>query len=303
MHSTRKITGMPSNITIKLNRTQVKGQATWFVKRIITFSAYPLLKKLGYLSLRSAPIDFPKSDYYSAATRWDHILGLHGLPYSRAWLDSKRENVSMKEGEFIPWITYPALEFLEKLPLHMWKVLEFGSGASTIWFQKRSKIFQSYEFDAAYLSKILKFIEPTYPDIIYASKFSDNSSHESLDQDLHNLLAEDRKLNDSDSNFLNDFNQEKFINLVLDDIKSADFIFIDGGPRNFLLGLSAREGKPDIVIVLDNSDMECFLPGIKTLKSLGFVEFPFLGPGPLNPYNWQTSIFIKTLASLREQLD
>jgi hypothetical protein len=224
---------------------------------------------------------------------------LHSLPYSRAWIESRRENVSIKDGEFIPWITYPALEFLEKLPLHIWSVLEFGSGASTFWFQKRSKIFQSYEFDAEYIDNISKFIEPPHLNIIYGSQFPKNSDEESLDEKLDQLLVNDYKLNDLESDFWTNFNPVKFKNLVFDGIKSADLIFIDGGPRNFLMGLACTAGKPDTVIVLDNSDRECYLPGMNTLKSSGFVELPFSGPGPLNPYNWQTSIFIKTLDSFR----
>ena len=290
--------GVPLNVKNEFRRSKLKSSSR-FLKWAITFLIHPLLRKLGYSNPRRAPHDFPKSHYYSSTTQWDHIVGLHSLPYSRAWLDSKRENLSMKDGEFVPWITYPALDFMEKLPLHLWSVLEFGSGASTLWFQKRSKIFQSYEFDAGYIGEISKFIKSPHRHIVDGTNFPQNSDEENLVEGLDQLLANDKKLNDFNPQFWKEFNPVLFQNSVFGGIESADLIFIDGGPRNFLIGLACTAGKPDVVIVLDNSDMECFAPGINTLKSSGFVEFPFSGPGPLNPYNWQTSIFIKSLNPLR----
>jgi len=56
----------------------------------------------------------------------------------------------------VPWLTEGAIEFLDdyfkKKPNA--KVLEFGSGASTIWFAKKTKNFVSIEHDAKWYRTI-----------------------------------------------------------------------------------------------------------------------------------------------------
>jgi len=47
------------------------------------------------------------------------------------------------------------------------------------------------------------------------------------------------------------------------------------------------------VIVLDNSDR--FLEVSFFLQGEGFVEIPFKGIGPINEYEWTTSVFVKNL--------
>ena len=73
-------------------------------KIAITFIMFPILKKFGYLEERRVPGDFPKSHYYKTATAYNHFVGLHSLPYSQAWITSKRERtlVAKKRGNLSP---------------------------------------------------------------------------------------------------------------------------------------------------------------------------------------------------------
>lgn len=58
----------------------------------------------------------------------------------RGWMKSFLEGFSQDEdGNPLPWINYPAIEFLQKNLETNHKIFEFGGGASTLFFAKRVK--------------------------------------------------------------------------------------------------------------------------------------------------------------------
>src|SRR3989338_2600301 len=62
------------------------------------------------------------------------------------WIKSFIEGFSQDEnGEALPWMTYPAIEFLQKNLTKNHEVFEFGCGASTLFFAKRVKKIVSFE--------------------------------------------------------------------------------------------------------------------------------------------------------------
>ena len=55
------------------------------------------------------------------------------------WYASARANSAVNaRGDPIPWITYPAIEFLQERVRPDWDVFEYGSGNSTRWYAARS---------------------------------------------------------------------------------------------------------------------------------------------------------------------
>ena len=54
--------------------------------------------------------------------------------------------------KIIPWITYPAIEFLLDLDLSRYSVIESGSGLSTLFFAQRCAHILSYETDCLFVS-------------------------------------------------------------------------------------------------------------------------------------------------------
>lgn len=57
-------------------------------------------------------------------------------------------------GNPIPWYCYPAIEFLDQFDFSKTKILEFGSGNSTIWWAKKCKEITSIEHDEKYFKYI-----------------------------------------------------------------------------------------------------------------------------------------------------
>lgn len=62
-------------------------------------------------------------------------------------------------GDPIPWYTYPATEFLSHINLSSFKVFEYGSGYSTLWWAARSKQVMSVEYSELWYEKIKYLIK------------------------------------------------------------------------------------------------------------------------------------------------
>ena len=61
------------------------------------------------------------------------------------FLSSLQSRAISKDGQAIPWYTYPAIEFLASKDLTDCTILEFGAGQSTLWWAKHSRNVISFE--------------------------------------------------------------------------------------------------------------------------------------------------------------
>lgn len=57
-------------------------------------------------------------------------------------------------GHPLPWLTYPAIEFLSRLPLAGARVLEFGGGNSTLWWLARGAEVWTIESEPDWLEQV-----------------------------------------------------------------------------------------------------------------------------------------------------
>lgn len=179
------------------------------------------------------------------------------------WKKSFIEGTPQDEnGNFLPWMTYPAIEFLQKTINKNHRIFEFGCGASTIFFAKNAKEVVGVETDK-------KWFEIT----------KNNLSEKNLNAEMH--LMEDGIDNENYENFPNNFS-EKFDFIIIDSIKrfpcaknSLDFLR-DGGS-----------------IILDDSQRENYKKIFDFFEKAGFKKTDFIGiePGKLKLKN--TTIFRK----------
>ena len=260
----------------------------------------PLLAGLGYAKNQRGTFPLPPSHYFTSVTLFDQVKGLHGQKHVRSWMESKSFNQSISGGEYVPWITFSATEFLKSLPLSKMKILEVGSGASTFWFCKFSKELISYEFDREYYRILKNSLQQKNFTLILAENFITGSSTQNIDVETQEALSHDKKWCDLDSFFWERFNPSHFMIDFKESLQDADLVFVDGGLRTFCLQLILKNVKSDSIVVVDNSDAEWVREGIVKLLKNGFIEIPFIGMGPLNPYQWQTSILLKDLSCLRK---
>ena len=280
----------------------VKQKTRRVVSRLLSFAIPLILKPLGYGKLGERFHPLPGSSYYQDSRPLNHLIGLHNIPSNKYWLESKKFNQSVKDGELVPWITYPALSYLEKIDFTKLSCVEFGSGASSFWFAARCKDFESFEFDSDYYKLLSKISTREIPNITDSSELLNYFMKADYALDRYQLCIE------YDLNHLNiykthpnagsNFTGGDLIIKIREKIANADVVFIDGGPRNFLIALAANHVKSKALLVIDNSDSDYVQLGLQALKSGGFREIPFIGFGSLNPTQWHTSIFIKSLEPL-----
>jgi hypothetical protein len=260
------------------------------------------LKSFGYGKPVTHTNGMPQSHFYIHPKPWDAFAGLHKIPSNKYWLESKRCNQSVKDGESVPWVTYPALSFLEKIDFTDLSCVEFGSGASTFWFAARCRDIKSFEFDIAYYRLLTEI--PTLESSILVDSSGLIDYLVKADQALDEYqIYIDRDLDHeyagkTPSHVDGKIQVENLVIKIRQEIARADCVFIDGGPRNFLISLAAELLKDEALLVIDNTDLDYLELGLAALKSNGFKEIPFVGFGPLNDYEWQTSIFIKSLEPL-----
>jgi hypothetical protein len=59
-----------------------------------------------------------------------------------------------------PLLTWPFLDFLESLELSEWRLLELGSGSSTLWFQRRFANVRTFETSVEWHEALGRLVQP-----------------------------------------------------------------------------------------------------------------------------------------------
>jgi len=170
---------------------------------------------------------------------------------------NERKSVD-KNGEPIPWITYPCIEFLSSRINKNMKVFEYGSGNSTLWWSKRvDKIF-AVEHDKEWYIQVKNLTKDTNVEIVHRELiYNGNYSKEILKH------------------------------------KNIDIVIIDGRDRVNCAINSLHSLSKSGVIIWDNTDRECYKAGYDHLIKSGFKQIEFIGMIPIYDFKSQTSIFYK----------
>lgn len=175
------------------------------------------------------------------------------------WLESRFRGVSIDGNKQpIPWFTYPSVSFLSSRMKKDFRLFEFGSGNSTLWFAQRVKSIVSVENDAGYYDYMKDRINACgNVDYRYA-EIGVNYNQQILE-------------------FENEF----------------DIIVIDGRERVKCCINSFKALKKDGVIIWDNSDRQEYAEGYELLKQNNFKQIEFKGHGPITHEEWCTTIYYR----------
>ena len=178
------------------------------------------------------------------------------------WEKSVSEGFSQDEnGDAVPWMTYPAIEFLKKNLTKNHRIFEFGCGASTLFFASRVKKVVGLETRPNWVEMMLK------------------RSNGKLSQNVEITLMEDGLTNNSYENFANNCGQ-KFNFIVVDSLKRFECA------RNSVDALD-RGG----AIILDDSERPHYKKIFDFFSEKNFKkqDFPGISPGQMRVKN--TTIF------------
>jgi hypothetical protein len=165
-------------------------------------------------------------------------------------------------GAPLPWYTYPAIEYLSQVDFAGRRVFEYGAGNSTLFWQARGARVAGVESDPAWHAKL------------------------SRQDPAPRILLRERR--------------EEYVRSIEEAEGPFDVVAIDGRWRHDCAKAAPAQLAPGGAIVLDNSDLHP--RSARALREAGFLQVDFSGFGPVNPYTWTTSLFLRADCSLQRGL-
>jgi len=177
----------------------------------------------------------------------------------RGWWESFRARGAV-DGNWlpIPWYTYPAIDFLSSRVKSDWKVFEYGSGHSTLWWARHVAQVTSCEYDSTWFD-IVETRRPGNVSLLHRNTGGGGYA---------------RVLEDYPARF--------------------DVVVIDGMERVECARYAAPALNAGGIVIWDNSDKNKYTSGMDLLQSQGFKRLDFDGPGPGAVRGWSTSVFYRT---------
>lgn len=164
-----------------------------------------------------------------------------------------------EHGEPIPWLTYPAIEFLQARVCHSMAVFEYGSGNSTLWWGERVHKLVSCEHDKEWYARYKQII-PDKTTYLF------------------------RRCKGNSLDYAREITRYR---------KGFDILVLDGRERVKCAINGMQSLRDNGVILWDNSDREDYQEGFDYLQAKGFKRLDFWGLGPLSTRKWCTSVFYR----------
>jgi hypothetical protein len=158
------------------------------------------------------------------------------------------------QGQPVPWITFPALDYLSRLDFSQANILEYGGGQSSLWWAARARTVTTVEGRAQW-AEVIRSKAPENLRLIGPVEGSD------------------------------------YVETPLQEGRVFEVIVIDGFLRPECARASLPFLVEQGLLVLDNSDWNA--PTCEWLRSQGMMQIDFHGFGPVNDYTWCTSVFMR----------
>jgi len=180
----------------------------------------------------------------------------------------------------LPWLTYPAVLFLKETVRPDWKVFEFGSGASTMFFGSRCREVNSIEHDISWAERVgaalrseglsncrLRYVPPA---VGLARAGAYDSAFPGYEQ--------------------SDF--EKYVRSIDEQPdESLDLVLVDGRSREASLMHAVPKVRTGGMLILDNTERPRYQQAIvKVPKTWKRLVFP--GPCAATEFFTETTIWI-----------
>ncbi|MEO7478181.1 MAG: hypothetical protein ABIT64_03000 [Lysobacteraceae bacterium] len=172
------------------------------------------------------------------------------------WIETRALRVARDtDGRPTPWFTYPAIRLLDDRVQREWRVLEFGAGMGTLWWNVRVREVVAVEHDDAWAMQV-------------------------------STQCNARVLRTDGSS------ADVYVQPALGS-GPYDVVIVDGLHRNKCLvaapGLLSETG----VVVLDDAQREEYGPGVTALRALGFRSLELHGPQPVSKHPGCTAILYR----------
>lgn len=176
-----------------------------------------------------------------------------------------------RDGNPIPWYTYPAIEYLSQFDYSDKKVFEFGCGYSSPFWAERAAEVISIEDNPIWFGR-------------WQSAFGNPN--------LEIRLREEGEI---------------YEDAVLEDGSLYDVIAIDGKRRAECCRTAVLKLAPGGVIILDDSDRintsQEYREAVKVLRNADLLQVDFYGFCPMNAYTKCTSLFLRRDFAFRSKYE
>jgi hypothetical protein len=188
-----------------------------------------------------------------------------GFLFRYGWLRSWWEGKPLDaQGAPLPWLSYPAIDFLSQFDFSQASVFEWGSGYSTLWWAKRCRSLTSVESDPKWAAEV-KALSPESVELITTPRDAE-----------------------AEIGAFENHPRAQF-----------DVIVIDN--HCYFRWKCALAALPRLteggMIILDNSE-QC-LKACQVLREQRLVQIDFAGFAPSNGYAQTTSIFFRGCLKFR----
>lgn len=166
-----------------------------------------------------------------------------------------------RDGNPIPWYTYPAIEYLRQFDYRRKKVFEYGCGNSSLFWAVRAESVRSIEDN---------------PD--WYAKWQEEFAADNLQIDWRD---EGKSYEDA----------------ILEEPSCYDVIVVDGKRRAECAAAALQRLAPGGMIILDDSDRintsEEYVKAVAVLRAADLLQVDFYGFCPMNCYSKTTSLFLR----------
>jgi len=199
--------------------------------------------------------------YILATKQEKELLGFKRDGYLNdiGWINSMTtQSVIDKDGNPLPWVTYPFIRFIDEKLNHNLDIFEFGSGNSTLFYAARVASVDSVENDKFWFEKI------------------------------RNTVPQNTRLFFCHLEYGGEYG-----NFASTTDKPYDMIIVDGRDRVNCCKKSIAALKPGGVVVLDDSERTQYADGVDYLLQSGFKKIDFWGIAPMVNNHKSTTLFYR----------
>jgi SAM-dependent methyltransferase len=204
--------------------------------------------------------------------------------YEADWYASRRDG-SAAIADQKPWVTYPAIEYLEERLKPEHRVFEWGSGGSTLFFANRAAEVISVEHERAWHTAV-------------AAKLAESG----FEANVQSILVEPGRAPSPDWRFssgaagLTDRSFEDYVRQIerYED-EAFDLVIVDGRARMGCLEAALCRVAPGGAVMLDNANYPRYTDRLAALRAnglRGWKEVRLAGPGPYSKTPcWETIVW------------
>jgi SAM-dependent methyltransferase len=216
--------------------------------------------------------------------------------YEADWRASRRDGASAISDQK-PWVTFPAIEYLENRLKPGHRVFEWGSGGSTLFFADRAAEVISVEHEKAWHTAV-----------------AERLANSSLAANVRNILAEPGKELSSDWRFssgaanLLDCNFGDYVRQIerFED-GVFDMVIVDGRSRMGCLEAALGKVAPGGAVMLDNANYPRYRERLAALRAnelRGWKEVRLAGPGPYSKTPcWETIVWERLAGGTQNRIN